>query len=177
MTAKPMLQRGDSIPHFEVKTIGGELFSYSSIWQRRNLVLLAIPATEFEAPETYISQVEARRPEFTAKDKCRRMGFGNGRIEHENRSDDPSRAQEFHGGNGARISRFRKNDATRLCRRACPNGFDETGRHEQRTAAPLAATQLLPQRGRDRRMHQIGHVAAESSDLSHEARADVRGIQ
>jgi hypothetical protein len=68
MTAKRMLQQGDSIPHFEVKTIGGELFSYSTIWQRRNLVLVAIPATESEAPETYISQVEAQRPEFTAKD-------------------------------------------------------------------------------------------------------------
>jgi hypothetical protein len=68
MTARPMLQRGDSVPHFEVKTIGGELFSYSTVWQRRNLVLLAIPATESEAPGTYLSQVEARRPEFTAKD-------------------------------------------------------------------------------------------------------------
>jgi hypothetical protein len=63
-----MLQRGDSVPHFEVKTIGGELFSYSTIWQRRNLVLLAIPAAESEASRTYISQVVARRSEFTAKD-------------------------------------------------------------------------------------------------------------
>jgi peroxiredoxin len=63
-----MLQRGDSLPHFEVKTIGGELFSYSTIWQRRNLVLLAIPAAESEAPGTYISQLVARRSEFTATD-------------------------------------------------------------------------------------------------------------
>src|SRR5687768_5242965 len=68
MAARPMLQQGDSVPHFEVKTIGGELFSYSTIWQRRNLVLLAIPAAESEAPGTYVSQVEARRPEFIAKD-------------------------------------------------------------------------------------------------------------
>jgi hypothetical protein len=46
-----MLHRGGSVPHFEVKTIGGELFSYSSIWQRKNLVLLAIPAAELTVRE------------------------------------------------------------------------------------------------------------------------------
>jgi peroxiredoxin len=65
MTGKPMVQRGDVVPHFEVKTIGGELFSYSTIWQRRNLVLLAIPAAE--ARGTYVSQLMARRSEFTAR--------------------------------------------------------------------------------------------------------------
>ena len=63
-----MLQRGDSVPHFDVKTIGGELSSYSTIWQRRHLVLVAIPATESEALGTYISELVARRSEFTAKD-------------------------------------------------------------------------------------------------------------
>jgi hypothetical protein len=67
MTGTPMLQRGDSVPHFEVKTIGGELFSYSTIWQRRHLVLLAIPTAESEAPGTYSSELVARRSEFTAK--------------------------------------------------------------------------------------------------------------
>ena len=62
-----MLQRGDLIPHFEVKTVGGELFSYSTIWQRRNLVLLAIPVEESDSPGTYVSQLVARRPEFIAK--------------------------------------------------------------------------------------------------------------
>jgi hypothetical protein len=68
MTARPILRRGDSVPHFEVKTIGGELFSYSTIWQRRNLVLFAIPVAESEAPGTYVAQLVARRSEFTAKD-------------------------------------------------------------------------------------------------------------
>jgi peroxiredoxin len=68
MTGKPMLQPGDSIPHFEVKTLGGELFSYSTVWQRRNLVLLAIPAAESEAPGAYLSRLVALRPELTAKD-------------------------------------------------------------------------------------------------------------
>ena len=68
MTARPMLQRGDSVPHFEVKTIGGELFKYSTIWQRRHLVLVALPTAESEAPGTYVSQLVGLRSEFTAKD-------------------------------------------------------------------------------------------------------------
>ena len=38
-----MLQRGDQVPHFEVRTSGGELFRYASIWQHKNLVLVALP--------------------------------------------------------------------------------------------------------------------------------------
>ena len=62
-----MLQRGDSVPHFEVKTIAGELFSYSTIWQRKHLVLIALPTSESEAAGTYTSELVARRSEFTAK--------------------------------------------------------------------------------------------------------------
>ena len=63
-----MVQRGDSVPHFEINTVGGELFSYSTIWQRRNLVLVALPAAESESPGSYISLLLARQPEFSAKD-------------------------------------------------------------------------------------------------------------
>jgi peroxiredoxin len=63
-----MLQRGDLVPHFEVKTVEGELFSYSTIWQRRHLVLIAIRAAESEVPETNVSELMARKSEFTAKD-------------------------------------------------------------------------------------------------------------
>ena len=38
-----MLRRGDQVPHFEVTTVGGELFRYASIWQHQNLVLVALP--------------------------------------------------------------------------------------------------------------------------------------
>jgi hypothetical protein len=62
-----MLRRGDPIPHFEVKTIWGETFRYATIWQRRNLVLLVVPAAASQAPGGYISRVLARRSEFTAK--------------------------------------------------------------------------------------------------------------
>jgi peroxiredoxin len=62
-----MLQRGDSIPHFEVTTVSGELFSYSTIWQRKNLVLLCLPAAESQSSGTYISELLARKSEFDAK--------------------------------------------------------------------------------------------------------------
>ena len=63
-----MLQRGDSVPHVEVQTIEGDSFGYSTIWQRRNLVLLALPAAVSECPDRYIAQLTARRSEFAARD-------------------------------------------------------------------------------------------------------------
>ena len=62
-----MLQRGDSVPHFAVRTIGEELFSYSTIWQRRNVVVLVIPEAESESPGSYVSRFLARMSEFKAK--------------------------------------------------------------------------------------------------------------
>ena len=38
-----MLKRGDQVPHFEARTPGGDVFTYSSIWQHKNLVLVALP--------------------------------------------------------------------------------------------------------------------------------------
>jgi hypothetical protein len=32
-------------PHFDVRTTSGERFSYSAIWQRKNLVLIRLSAT------------------------------------------------------------------------------------------------------------------------------------
>jgi hypothetical protein len=61
-----MLQRGDSVPHFEIQTIRGALFSYSTIWQRKNLVLVALPA-EVESRESYVSRLIARQSEFSAR--------------------------------------------------------------------------------------------------------------
>jgi hypothetical protein len=37
-----ILQRGDIVPHFDVRTTSGERFSYSAIWQRKNLVLIEL---------------------------------------------------------------------------------------------------------------------------------------
>jgi hypothetical protein len=38
-----MLRRGDIVPHFVVRTVTGDAFDYSAIWQRKNLVLIIIP--------------------------------------------------------------------------------------------------------------------------------------
>jgi hypothetical protein len=55
------------VPHFEVMTIGGEPFGYPTIWQRRALVLVVLRPTDGEASRLYVSEVMARRSEFTAK--------------------------------------------------------------------------------------------------------------
>jgi len=43
VTDAKTLQRGDQVPHFEVKTLAGDVFSYTTIWQRKNLVLVTLP--------------------------------------------------------------------------------------------------------------------------------------
>ena len=40
-----MLKRGDLLPHFTVTDLDGTRVEYSSIWQRKNLVLLMLPDT------------------------------------------------------------------------------------------------------------------------------------
>ena len=63
-----MLQRGDLVPHFTVKTLHGDEFSYATIWQRRNLVLVALPVTDSEPARSYVSELTARGAEFSAGD-------------------------------------------------------------------------------------------------------------
>ena len=56
------LQRGDQVPHFEVTTLAGDVFSYSTIWQRKNLVLVTLPDADHEGD--YPSTLAARAREF-----------------------------------------------------------------------------------------------------------------
>jgi hypothetical protein len=63
-----VLQRGDSVPHFDLRTLDGEELSYSTIWQRRNLVLITLPASDSEPARTYASELTSRRPEFRRYD-------------------------------------------------------------------------------------------------------------
>jgi hypothetical protein len=53
------LQRGDPVPHFRVGTIDGRRIEYSTIWQRRNLVLVALTEPQSAPSRTYVSQLEA----------------------------------------------------------------------------------------------------------------------
>ena len=52
-----MLERGDQVPHFEVHDLEGRRVSYSTIWQRRNLVLVVLPASESESSRRYLVDV------------------------------------------------------------------------------------------------------------------------
>lgn len=64
-----MVERGDVLADFEVTTLDGQGFGYSTIWQRKNLVLVALPA-EMSGPsvEDYVAQLRARSPELTGED-------------------------------------------------------------------------------------------------------------
>ena len=59
-----MLQRGDSVPHFEVRSLEGEPFEYSTIWQRKNLLLVSLSTIDSEPASAYAADVTARVREF-----------------------------------------------------------------------------------------------------------------
>jgi hypothetical protein len=59
-----MRERGDSVPHFEVRTLAGEPFSYSMIWQQKHLLLVTIPTLDSESISAYVADVVARVREF-----------------------------------------------------------------------------------------------------------------
>lgn len=63
-----MLKRGDSIPHFEVTSVAGEPFRYSTIWQHKNLLLVTIPTINSESTNAYAADVIARVRELGAHD-------------------------------------------------------------------------------------------------------------
>jgi hypothetical protein len=62
-----MLERGDSVPHFDVHSALGEPFSYGSIWQHQNLVLVTLPLGGAPSAEHYASQLASLVPEFNAR--------------------------------------------------------------------------------------------------------------
>ena len=56
------LQRGDPVPHFAVKSAGNEAVSYSTIWQRRNLILVTLPQVASDTSTRYVSELTALIP-------------------------------------------------------------------------------------------------------------------
>jgi hypothetical protein len=54
-----VLQRGESVPHFEVRTLEDELFSYGTIWQRKNLLFIAVPNADSQSVRKYAATVIA----------------------------------------------------------------------------------------------------------------------
>jgi hypothetical protein len=57
---EPVLERGDLVPHFTITRIDGRTFSYSTVWQHSNLVLIALPGGESSAAMRYVSELAAR---------------------------------------------------------------------------------------------------------------------
>jgi hypothetical protein len=78
-----MLQRGDAVPHFRVRTVDRQVFDYGIIWQRRSLALVILPAAGVDDfpgesgdaedsshsrhDEGYVREVMSRRAEFDAR--------------------------------------------------------------------------------------------------------------
>lgn len=58
------LARGDQIPHFRVTGIDGVPVEYGSLWQRRNVVLVALPPGDPEASRRYAAALAARLEEI-----------------------------------------------------------------------------------------------------------------
>lgn len=59
---KTMLQKGDAVPHFQVTRADGSTVAYGTIWQHKDLVLLALPSGDQGAE--YASALAERMSRF-----------------------------------------------------------------------------------------------------------------
>jgi len=59
------MQRGSSIPHFDVTAHDGRTVRYSTIWQQRNLLLVTLPSSGADA---YLKGLAERSPDIAAHD-------------------------------------------------------------------------------------------------------------
>jgi hypothetical protein len=55
-----MLAKGDAVPHFDVRDLDGRTVRYADIWQRRQLVLVALPGAADDVGRAYAAHVAAR---------------------------------------------------------------------------------------------------------------------
>jgi peroxiredoxin len=65
-----MLQRGDSVPQFDVRTIEDTAINYSVIWQRQNLVLITLPSVQCAACKVYITQLTVQSSAFAGQNSA-----------------------------------------------------------------------------------------------------------
>ena len=56
------------MPHFEVTRVDGARVRYSTIWQRKNLLLVVLPAAETGASADYAARLTAHRPAIAEHD-------------------------------------------------------------------------------------------------------------
>jgi hypothetical protein len=62
-----MFHQGDSVPHFDVRNLDNEPVSYSTMWQRRNLVLVTLADVACDSCTRYISELTALIPALGAQ--------------------------------------------------------------------------------------------------------------
>lgn len=63
------LQRGDSVPHFALRRPDGSTWDYSATtWQRKNLLLLTLPADTEVADVIYVDQLLKHSADLLALD-------------------------------------------------------------------------------------------------------------
>jgi hypothetical protein len=66
MSRRGTLRRGDLLPHFTVRTVGGDVVDYrASIWQRRNLALVLLGSS---APDDELTARVGALNKLTADD-------------------------------------------------------------------------------------------------------------
>ncbi len=68
MSEASVPKRGDDVPHFQARTIGGEVFRYDEIWQHKNLVLVTLPAAASD--DSYVRELTARSSEFADRNSA-----------------------------------------------------------------------------------------------------------
>ena len=62
-----MLQTGDAVPHRVIRDLSGRAVSYrDEVWQKRNVVLIALPQHPTADDASYVEAVDAARDRFAA---------------------------------------------------------------------------------------------------------------
>jgi hypothetical protein len=60
------MEKGDALPFFDVTTVGGEQLRYSDLWQRKNVLLVCLPAAPGREDDAYVGALTSRAEEIDA---------------------------------------------------------------------------------------------------------------
>ncbi|MGE3177836.1 MAG: hypothetical protein AB7O32_10215, partial [Vicinamibacterales bacterium] len=66
MTEPKPIERGHQVPDFDVRTVQGREFRYSTIWQRKNLLLVLLPPSGGDGD--YVAELDGRAEAFQQLD-------------------------------------------------------------------------------------------------------------
>lgn len=61
-----VLRPGDQVPHVTFARSDGSAVAYATLWQQRNLLLVALPSISSGEAAAYVRAIEARHAELTA---------------------------------------------------------------------------------------------------------------